>query len=171
MVNVSATRRLTDHQRLRDLERLNPEHFKILEAIGNPPHRYLVRLNCRSIASMSGGKPRYRSSHDLEIILPGAYPIQWPSVEVKTGIWHPHVFSGGAVCLGGHAWNPAEFLDVFVLRLWSILTWDPLVINVHSPANYEAMNWYRGHQRDLPLDKGTLRTGEAPKPPITWKAT
>jgi ubiquitin-protein ligase len=168
-VDVATTRRTTDLQRLRALEQRNPDGFKILETTGSPPNRYLVRLTCRSIESVSRNTPRYRTAHDLEITLPAGYPLAWPSVQVTTPIWNPHIFAGGQICLGGHAWNPTEFLDVFMLRLFSILTWDPLIINERSPANSIAMNWYCAHRGDFPLDRTSLRTGEVPKPRISWK--
>jgi ubiquitin-protein ligase len=119
--------------------------------------------------SLSGGAPRYRTTHDVLVVLPAAYPIGRPTATVLTPICNPHVFDSGVVCLGGAAWSPAESLDLFVRRLRSILVWDPLILDPGSPANWTAMRWAEGRRDQLPLDEPSFG-GETPAAPapIVW---
>ncbi|HEU0113864.1 MAG TPA: hypothetical protein VFQ80_04280 [Thermomicrobiales bacterium] len=168
-MSVGATRRAADFERLRDFAAAHPAALQILQMEGQPPQRYLLRFVCRGMESLPGGRARYRTTHDVQIVLPAAYPIARPTATVLSPICNPHVFESGAVCLGD-AWNPAESLDVFVRRLRSILVWDPLVLDPGSPANWTAMRWAEAHRRDLPLDEPSFGgAAPAPPPPIVWR--
>ncbi|HET7093166.1 MAG TPA: ubiquitin-conjugating enzyme E2 [Thermomicrobiales bacterium] len=169
-MSVVAARRAADSERLRAFAAAHPAALQILQTEGNPPHRYLLRFVCRGVESLPGGRPRLRATHDVQIVLPTAYPIARPTATVLTPVCNPHIFESGTVCLGDAAWSPAESLDLFVQRLRSILVWDPLILDPGSPANWTAMRWAEAHRRDLPLDEPSFG-GAAPAAPATidWR--
>jgi hypothetical protein len=169
-MSVGAVRRAADFARLRDFAAAHPDALHILQTEGDPPQRYLLRFVCRGMESLTGGRPRFRTTHDVQIVLPAAYPIARPTATTLTPVCNPHIFESGAVCLGDAAWSPAESLDLFVRRLRSILVWDPLILDPGSPANWTAMRWAEAHKRDLPLDEPSFG-GVAPAapPPISWR--
>lgn len=167
-MSVSTTRRNADYTRLRELTASHPGLVEILRVQGNPPSNFVIRLLCCSMESCPGGTPIYRESHDIAIQLPVQYPISPPDVRVVTPIFNPHVFANGRVCLGSQ-WTPSESLDVLVLRLRSILVWDPVILDPKSPANSHAMAWANSHPERLPLDKSQIRESPALKPRISWR--
>jgi hypothetical protein len=76
------------------------------------------------------------------IRFPARYPFEAPVVNVKHQHFHPNVFDNGVVCLGSK-WLASESLDLFITRVLRLLTYDPWLVNLGSPANGAAASWYR----------------------------
>ncbi len=76
------------------------------------------------------------------IQFPARYPFEAPVVKVKHHHFHPNVFENNVVCLGSK-WMASESLDLFITRVLRLLTYDPWLVNMNSPANGAAANWYR----------------------------
>jgi ubiquitin-protein ligase len=81
------------------------------------------------------------ASFDFDVFLPVRYPFAPPTVSMATSLWHPNVFTNGTICLGTQ-WQVSEGLDLFITRVVRLLTYDPLLINLSSPANHAAARWY-----------------------------
>lgn len=78
----------------------------------------------------------------LQIDIPREYPFKPPKVGFLTRIFHPNVYTNGAICLDiltADKWSPVYSLAAVVQSIQSLLN-DP---NADSPANPEAGRLYR----------------------------
>ena len=166
MTDSIRLRRLrSDEEKLQALAAASGGAISIDSTRGNPPDEYLVTYRCRGVASVRHGSPVYRDQHTVAITLPPAYPSPAgrPGVQVKTPIWHPHVFAvGQTVCLG--AWQISEHLDQLVLRIGSILQFEPAYFDFNSPANPEARDWVERNIRLFPTDRVSFKAPGASGP-------
>jgi len=99
-------------------------------------HTYILTLS-RSHAHAPDGYV-----FDLEITVPGDYPISPPAVRFLTKIFHPNVyFTTGEICIDilKKDWTPAWSLQSACRAIMSILS-DP---NPDSPLNCDAGNMLR----------------------------
>jgi ubiquitin-protein ligase len=90
------------------------------------------------------------------IKFPARYPFEAPVVHVKHKHFHPNVFDNGVVCLGSK-WIASESLDLFVARVLRLLTYDPWLVNLGSPANGAAARWYAQALAQFPTHFPTER--------------
>ncbi len=101
-----------------------------------------VKLRMHVTTSGDETFPMTRPAHtDFTITLPARYPFASPVVNIDTAIYHANVFTNGTVCLGTQ-WQASEGLDLFISRVVRLLTYDPLLLNLQSPANGAAARWY-----------------------------
>jgi uncharacterized Zn-finger protein len=128
--------------------------------------RFVVEL-AYATAGSAAYPGRRQDRTRIVIDLPSRYPFEPPRATITTPILHPNVFASGLVCLGAK-WLPSEGMDLFVQRLARLVTFDPLLVNVHSAANREGLAWYLGarmtHPQAFPTDRvdlGEKREGEA----------
>lgn len=106
------------------------------------PHQDQLRLSLKLSVPFDRSFPRaFSEDVALTVTLPSRYPYEGPKVSIDTSIFHPNVFVNGTVCLGTH-WLPTEGLDLFVARIVRLLAFDPLLVNVTSPAHGQAAAWY-----------------------------
>jgi len=138
---VSAVRVSADIDRLRALAAST--HGKIvlvaLPSPGSP--RFVLDIGYATAGSSSYPADR-RTTTRLVIDLPARYPFMAPAATITTPIFHPNVFPSGLVCLGTK-WLASEGMDLFVRRIAQLITFDPLIVNVHSVAHPAALAWYR----------------------------
>jgi len=174
-MGVTQRRRQADLDRLRGLIAANPGKIELRDVKGDPPSVISLRFHCRSVSALNPTSgPTYGSTHDLRIQLGERYPLEQPLVYVESPISNPHVFPNTRrICLG-EAWIPSEMMDVFVQRLWSIIVWDPRVIDPSSPANMEALRWFEANRSLLPLAPPDLHSAGTdappPKPRLVWRS-
>jgi hypothetical protein len=145
---TSAIRLEADHERLRMLAAASDQRIVLV----NGPSVALPQIDLELRYAVARSE-RYpvdvtRLTH-LRISLPARYPFQAPTATVLTPIWHPNVFPAGVICLGTR-WLASEGLDLFVQRLARLLTFDSLLVNIHSPANRAAADWYARTRRERP---------------------
>ncbi|MBZ9963733.1 ubiquitin-conjugating enzyme E2 [Mesorhizobium sp. BR1-1-2] len=141
-------RRAQDVQKLRDLERLSRSRVRVTKVVGNPTNEIEAELHLRTAPSSaypSSVQPVTR----ISISLPARYPFVEPTVNVGTPILHPNVYTSGRICLG-LKWIPSFGLDLLVRRVVQIVTFDPTVLNLQSPANRAAVSWYQQAIRSNP---------------------
>lgn len=108
------------------------------------------RIECRALlpTNFDESYPLSRNGHvDFVAQLPMRYPFEAPKVLMQTKVWHPNVFTNNVVCLGTQ-WHVGEGMDLFVARVVRLLTYDPLLVNLDSPANGAAARWYERHQNN-----------------------
>ena len=163
-MSIAQTRRANDFRLVRELAAAHPGALRIVRTEGAPPSRYLIEIGCRTMVALDGDAPTLGDRHTVRIDLDATYPLTKPRATVLTPLVNPHVFPSGSVCVGEIAWNPGESLDLFVRRLRSILVWDPVGVNLDSPANGEAMQWHRRHPERAPFDAPQFG-GAAPDAP------
>ena len=106
----------------------------------------------------------------ITISLPAKYPFAEPSVAINTPIFHPNVYKSGLICLGT-GWLPTQGLDLLVKKIMQIITFDPSILNEKSPANTEALFWYREakktHAQSFPTDSLSF-SESAPSKQLRW---
>jgi len=140
-VNPLAERRLQDLAKITRLGVRARGRVTVCETLGTPPSEITVALNYKTAASA-----RYpddaRDTTRIKIVLGARYPFQEPAVEVLDPVFNPNVYPSGRVCLG-KKWLATEGLDLIVLRVVKILTFDPEILNDWAPANMEAAFWYK----------------------------
>lgn len=147
-MTVASERRQQDLANLQALCSSSGGRVSILQQSGNPPKEIVVELRCRTVDSRD--YPRSHADRTrVRIRLPTRYPFEEPLADVQSPVFHPNVFASGKICLGTR-WLPTEGLDLFVQRIWKILTFDPTVVSESSPANADAASWYRDARRRFP---------------------
>lgn len=133
-------RRDADLKRLQALCRQSGGELALLDDLSSD-RQIVFQLNLPT-----AGSTRYPSEAQpvtrFQVDLPARYPFDAPTARMRdTPIYHPNVFESGVICVGSK-WNPSEGLDIYVRRLCQLLTFDPLLVNMHSIAHASAGNWY-----------------------------
>jgi hypothetical protein len=140
-----------------------------LAAPGSP--RFALDLAFATASSSRYPAERRTHTH-LVIDLPARYPFMPPAARITTPIFHPNVYPSGTVCLGTK-WLPSEGMDLFVRRIAQLITFDPLIVNVHSVANPVALRWYqqalRRFPNAFPAERVELALGEEQAASIRWR--
>src|SRR5687767_6355221 len=130
----------------------------VTETVDTPPSQIVI-----SLAYKTAPTPQYpaeaRDITRIRVLLGARYPFQEPAVEILDPIYNPNVYPSGRVCLG-NKWLATEGLDLVILRVAKILTFDPETVNDRNPANMEAAMWYKvmveRHPEAFPTEKVDL---------------
>jgi ubiquitin-conjugating enzyme E2 A len=82
----------------------------------------------------------------LELTFTEDYPNKPPTVKFITKLYHPNVYTNGAICLDilQNQWSPIYDIAAILTSIQSLLT-DP---NPNSPANVEAAKLYTENRRE-----------------------
>jgi ubiquitin-protein ligase len=168
-MSAFSERRDQDVQKLRDLQKASRDRIRVTRITGQPASEIGVELKVKTAPSK-----QYPSSIQevtvLTILLPSKYPFVEPSVTITTPIFHPNVYSSGRICLG-MKWLPSFGLDLLVRRIVQIVSFDPAILNEASPANRDALDWYRRARQAspsaFPTDMFSLATEEQAKK-MSW---
>lgn len=107
---------------------------------GDPPSVYEIEFRLKTAGSASYPRVIQQNS-TVKITLSSRYPLQAPTGEFTTPIYHPNVYASGLICLG-QKWVPTEGLDLLAKRIIQIIIFDPAILNLGSPANGDAAQWY-----------------------------
>lgn len=163
-------RRNADMAKIQTLAQLSRGKIQILSIEGQPPRKISVRLGYKT--APSDRYPAAVQSHtDVVIDLPSRYPFAEPSVTITTPIFHPNVYSSGKACLG-NKWLPTQGLELLIVRLVQLITFDKSILNEKSPANNAALSWYRNAIRKSPSAFPT-DVSDVPREPArprqTWR--
>ena len=147
MDNVRLRRLQADYEALRRLAHLHPR-IQIEGASGNPPERYRLRLQVRSLRER-GDRIEIADEHRLEVTMPSGYPRDAPLFRMLTPVFHPNI-APHAVCIGDD-WTAGEPIDQLVQRVGEILAYQSY--NTKSPLNGRAAQWVDEHRAELPIDR------------------
>lgn len=163
MRNARDIRLQSDYDHVRDLAVHSGGTLVVEKTLGEPPDRYTVVYKCRTIERLERGKPIFRTTSRVEIVLPAKYPAPFaaPKVRMLTPVWHPHVYKNLVVCMGD--WTTSEYLDAFVLRLGALLQFEKEFFDIRDPANEEAIDWARRNLLLFPTDTCTFRNDPSPR--------
>ncbi|MFN0300099.1 MAG: ubiquitin-conjugating enzyme E2 [Burkholderiales bacterium] len=164
MMNPQSIRRTADLERLQGLVASTAGRIHVVED-GRRSARYVLDL--RFTTAGSSGYPLVKQPTTRLIVdLSTRYPFQAPVATIVSPIFHPNVFGSGLVCLGTK-WLPGEGIDLFILRIVRLLTFDPLLVNLQSAANAQALHWYvqarKAYPGSFPSDRVEL-AGSGAKP-------
>lgn len=165
---ISAERIKQDLRKIDELSKSSNGRVKVKSTYGNPVNRIILELNYPTAPSSDFPK-KVQQITEVKIELLSRYPFQEPSATITTAIYHPNVYSSGKICFGTK-WLPTQGLDLLVRRIIQIITFDEKILNEGSPANGQALNWYknvvRKHPSSFPTDKLIIK--EQPKEKISW---
>lgn len=170
-MSAGAERRREDLRRLDSLCANSDGRLRVLGRKGEPASEVIIEMRCRT-----AGSADYPIQHidrtEVRIQFPARYPFQEPLAEVQTRIFHPNVFASGKICFGTK-WLPTEGLDLLVKRIGQIVTFDPVLLNERSPANHEAVVWYRTararHPHAFPTDSLQFLDSNSKKATAKWR--
>jgi ubiquitin-protein ligase len=163
-------RRREDLRKVQQLCASSGGKLSIAGVAGDPMQS--MNLELRYATALDQRYPSHQGSRvRATITLSGRYPIQAPTVHLAPVVYHPNVFASGMVCLGTK-WIPTEGLDLLVKRIAQIVTFDPAVLGEDSPANRDALEWYRRtkrlHPSSFPTDEVDFSPTAAPAKTMTW---
>ena len=154
-----------DIEKIRDLARTSNGGIKLSSSTDQ---KIILELNYKTVGDSRG---TIRKSSVVTISLSPKYPFMEPKVIFEDSVFHPNVYSSGQVCLGTK-WLPTEGLNLLVERLIKILIFEATILNTKSPANSEALAWYRQKASSepsfFPTDKFSKTHGSTTKPKIKW---
>jgi len=164
-----STRRNEDLAKLKVFAAQYSRAVRITKVTGSPVSRIDLELDLPT-ARNEKYPMEVQDRSDIRIELPSKYPLAAPAVTVSTAIWNPNIYRSGLICLGSE-WVVTENLALLVNRVMQIITLHPAVINVKSPANRDAADWYttstKKGVRFPTTDLDSIRT-PAPKK-MVWK--
>lgn len=139
------------------------------ETVDTPPSQIVISIGYKT-APTAIYPAEVRDATRIRVLLGARYPFQEPAVEILDPIYNPNVYPSGRVCLG-NKWLATEGLDLVVLRVAKILTFDPETVNDRNPANMEAAMWYKvmveRHPEAFPTEKVDLAPEGAAKT-VRW---
>ncbi len=165
-MNPQSIRRTADLERLQSLVTSTRSRIHVVDD-GQRSARYVLDL--RFATAGSSGYPLVKQATTrLVVDLSARYPFQAPVATIVSPIFHPNVFASGLVCLGTK-WLPSEGIDLFVVRVVRLLTFDPLLVNVQSAANAQALHWYVRARKTYPgsFPSDQIELGAAHDKPAT----
>ncbi len=168
-MNPLTERRVQDLAKIKRLGERARGRIAVCDTLGTPPSEITVALNYKTAASA-----RYpvdtRDTTRIKIVLSARYPFQEPVVDILDPVFNPNVYPSGRVCLG-KKWLATEGLDLVVLRVVKILTFDPEILNDWAPADMEAARWYKAllatTPAAFPSEKLALEEWAAPQK-VLW---
>jgi ubiquitin-protein ligase len=148
-MNALDIRKREDLAKVRDLCQKSGGKIEFVFADSDAATLIQLRLHYKTAGSRAYPDEVLKSI-ELKIQIPSGYPFKSPPVAtLKPVVYHPNVYPSGQVCLGSK-WTVSEFLDLLVKRVIRIVTYQEDVMNELSPANGEAVTWYRNQKRQHP---------------------
>ncbi|MCL5227404.1 ubiquitin-conjugating enzyme E2 [Pseudomonas nunensis] len=167
-MNAMAERVFQDLRKIEELSKAAEGRVTIRSKSGNPINTIILELNFPTAPSTKYPQLVQKRT-EVKIELLSRYPFQEPVATITTPIFHPNVYSSGRVCLGSK-WLPTQGLDLLVKRIIQIITFDETILNEASPANRDALLWYRTAVRTSPnaFPTGKLIIKEQPAGKVGW---
>jgi|APSaa5957512622_1039677.scaffolds.fasta_scaffold05372_6 ubiquitin-protein ligase len=148
-LNPRLSRLIADYEKIRELELRSPFVEIVKTKGGEPPIEYTLRLTCKGISKLAGGRPVYSEEHRLRISLPADYPRSQPKLAMLSPVFHPN-FHGNTICIG-QSYSPSMGLDDLVVVIVQMIRYENF--NPGSAYNHNAVVWAKKNKRLLPLDK------------------
>lgn len=147
-MSAFAERVLQDLRKIEELSKAVAGRVVIKGTAGNPINVINLELDFPTAPS-SKYPSQVQNKTLVKIELLSRYPFQEPLATITTPIYHPNVYSSGRVCLGAK-WLPTQGLDLLVKRIIQIITFESNILNEASPANWDALLWYRSAIKTSP---------------------
>lgn len=144
----------------RELMSMEGPYLSVRPISGRAPYydEYELTIHIRTII---GPEPTYRNDHVALLSFPAGYPTKdYPKLTMVTKpyAFHPNCFKSGAWCYGS-ASHFTEGIGNFIVRYMQTLQYVSHMIDVTSPANLDAANWYEQNKHNtgyFPCDTSKL---------------
>ena len=134
----------------------NNPHIRIVSTEGNPPDKYVLAFNVRSLVPYGPeGSFVEGTVHQAEVFLPMDYPRRAPFCRMLTPVFHPNI-DPQKICIGDH-WSAGQRLALLIVRIAEMLAYQSY--NVKSPLNGQAAAWAEANAAQLPLEQTDLTAG------------
>jgi hypothetical protein len=147
-MDVRLARLEADRRKLAAVMAAKPP-IKIVETVGEPPERYLLEYNVRTLArNEKTGRIEPQATSRVEITLSEGYPRLAPACRMVTPVFHPNIVTE-AVCVHDH-WSASASLSHLVLRIGELLAFQSY--SLKFPLNPEAATYLESHLHELPTD-------------------
>jgi ubiquitin-protein ligase len=168
-MNALAERVKQDLRKIEALSKTLDGRIKVKSTDGSPINKIVLEINYPTAASRAY-PDKIQNATEVRIELLSRYPFQEPTATITTPIYHPNVYTSGKICFGTK-WLPTQGLDLLAKRIIQIITFDESILNEKSPANSDALHWYREARgktpNAFPTDKLEIR--ETKKSTMSWK--
>ena len=111
---------------------------------GAPAENDIMRWNAVIFGPVD--TPFEEGAFKLSLEFTEEYPNRSPTVKFETRMFHPNIYSDGAICLDilQSRWSPTYDVSAILTSIQSLLS-DP---NPNSPANSLAAQLYRENKRE-----------------------
>jgi ubiquitin-protein ligase len=147
-MSVRLRRLYAEHERLKALF-ANHARIRIVEAIGDPPDRYVVEYHVKGLTETKDGAIEERYLHRVQITLGPNYPKDMPTcVILGTPVFHPNI-DHLAVCTEDVS-AAGRTLDHTIVFIGELITFQ--AYNLQSPRNGDAAHWTEQNLSRLPLE-------------------
>lgn len=147
-MSVRLRRLYAEHERLKALF-ANHDRIRIVDAIGDPPDRYVVEYHVRGLTETKDGAIVERNLHRVQITLGPNYPKDMPvCIVLGTPIFHPNI-DHLAVCTEDVS-AAGRTLDHTIVFIGELITFQ--AYNLQSPRNGDAAHWTEQNLNRLPLE-------------------
>lgn len=129
------------------------------EVLGEPAHRLLLTYRGKGWVpdGARGGDPRVGERHEVELLIPSAYPKQAPEIRFQTALFHPAVSLSGATTTAaiGLDWHEQLGLEILCERIWDVIRAVPAPVS--DPQNGTAQAWFTQRPATEPIDRRPLK--------------
>lgn len=154
-MSISGERVKQDLRKIDELSKSINGRINVKSTSGNPVSKIVLEIDYPTAPSSDFPK-KIQTKTEVKIELLTRYPFEEPVATITTPVYHPNIYSSGKICFG-EKWLPTQGLDLLVKRIIQIITFDQIILNEKSPANPQALNWYRDavriHPEAFPTDK------------------
>jgi ubiquitin-protein ligase len=147
-MSVRLRRLYAEHERLKALF-ANHARIRIVDAIGDPPDRYIIDYHVKGLTETKDGVIEERNLHRVQITLGPNYPKDMPTcVILGTPVFHPNI-DHLAVCTEDVS-AAGRTLDHTIVFIGELITFQ--AYNLQSPRNGDAAHWTEQNLSRLPLE-------------------
>ncbi len=150
-MSVRLRRLYAEYERLKMLF-AGHEHIRIVEALGDPPDRYVIEYRVKGLTETKEGVQE-SNEHRVQITLGPNYPNEMAScIVVGKPVFHPNI-DHLAVCTADVS-SASRTLDQTIVFIGELITYQ--AFNLQSPRNGEAKKWTEANLSRLPLERISL---------------
>ncbi len=122
--------------------------IKVLPLGGSPPEQYRITYHLRGLCKGTGDEVKTCTEHIVLLNIPFGFPHFPPNCKPETPVFHPD-FDQAAICISDF-WESNQSLSGLILHIGRMVCGE--IYSINNAFNEEAALWYKGNQKNLPLD-------------------
>jgi len=124
---------------------------RIIETTGDPPERYKLEYQIKSLTLTPKREVAKISSAQIEVVLPGKYPEEPPQCIILTPVFHPNI---GEIVDVGSVWAATGDLCEIILFVGELLSFQKYELK--DVLNTKAAQWASKKKNLFPIDPSPL---------------